>query len=444
LDGAFLIEKRDIYEIKSRYMKKKNILHIITHDTGRHLGYFGEDVRTTNIDQLAKNGVIFTNYFCSAPQCSPSRASMFSSLMPHNNGVYGLAHRGFILNEKVEYLPKILNKNGYSTLLFGIQHETDNPHKLGYQKIFTNYISCEQITPLLLNFLQEKPPQPFFVSVGFVETHQPFPIIEKPPDTLKVPSFLPDEIEVKKDIAGLNILIEKVDRSIGEIIKILQKTKLIENTIVVFTTDHGIAFPGAKATLFDPGIGIFLIMSGADIPSDKKFNCLSSNLDFMPTILDYLSIKKPEKIAGISLMPIIKGEKGEIREEIFAELTYHAAYDPIRCIRTNKYKYIRSFEARPYYFPPNVDNCFSKGLFRRKGYYKRIRPFEFFFDIEKDPLERKNLINRKDYKEIIDKFRNQLKKWMEETGDPLLKGMVSPPKNAKITPPWAYDPETLW
>jgi len=428
-------------------VKKINILHIITHDTGRYLGCYGENIKTPEIDKLAENGIVFTNYFCTAPQCSPSRASMFSSLMPHQNGVYGFAHRGFILREDINYLPKILQRNGYRTFLFGIQHETswEKAETLGYEKAFKGKsFSCDDITPLLIEFLKQNPSEPFFISCGFIETHRPFPVVENVSENLKIPSFLPDEIEVKKDIAGLNVLVEKVDKSVGEIVKTLEETGLAKNTLIIFTTDHGIAFPGAKATLFDPGIGISLIMRGPDIPSGERIDCLSSNLDFMPTILDYLEIDIPENIEGKSLMPAIKKERKEVRDKIFTELTYHAAYDPMRSVRTKKYKYIRNFEARPYYFPPNVDPGFSKELFRRSEYYEKIRPFEFFFDLEKDPFEKENLIDNPEYKNTIDEFRKILLKWMKETDDPLLKGMVIPPEGAKITPPWAYQPEVIW
>ena len=222
------------------------------HDTGRYLGCYGEDVKTPNANKLAKEGVKFTNYFCTAPQCSPSRASMFSGLMPHNNGMIGLAHRGFSLKPGVKYLPQILSENGYHTYLFGVQHESRDSTKLGYQKVFQGESrSCTKVIPLLNNFLLSNPPQPFFISVGFSETHRKFPEIENIPKDLKVPSFLPDEPEVKKDIAGLNAMVERVDKYLGEMFEILKKTGFSETTLVIFTTDHGIAFPGAKATLLD-------------------------------------------------------------------------------------------------------------------------------------------------------------------------------------------------
>jgi len=426
---------------------KKNIIHIITHDTGRYIGCYGAPVNTPNIDKLAKEGVIFTNYFCSAPQCSPSRASMFSGLFPHNNGVYGLAHRGFILKEDIPYLPKILKENGYKTYLFGMQHETtwDKSEKLGYQKVIkSKSMSCIDVVPDLLDFLDSKPEEPFFISVGFAETHLPWPFVENFDKNIKVPDFLPDVEEVKKDMAGFNIVIDRVDKAIKQIIDGIKRNNLYDNTLIILTTDHGLPLPKAKATLFDPGIGIFLIIRGEGFEGGRKINCLSSNIDLMPTILDYLKIEIPQNIEGKSLMPVLRGEMEEIRDEIFVELTYHAGYDPQRGIRTKRYKYIKNFEVRQFYFPPNVDPSFSKEYFKKLGYFEKLRPFEFFFDLEKDPLERENLIDKPEYKEIVETLRKKLIQKMKETEDPLLSGPVPLPENARVTPPWAYEPKTLW
>ncbi len=426
---------------------KPNILHFITHDTGRYLECYGFDVRTPNINKLAEQGTIFTNYFCSAPQCSPSRASMFSGLIPYRNGMIGLAHRGFNLKKDIPYLPKILGRRRYKTFLFGVQHETqwEKQDELGYQNFFTaKTTSCADVCEVLCQSLRQGIPEPFFVSVGVSETHQRYPIVENPPQNIKVPEFLPDDIEVKKDIAGLNILVKRVDDAIGKILFVLEETKLIDNTLIIFTTDHGIAMPGAKATLFDPGIGIFLMMKGPGIPAGKKLECLSSNVDLMPTVLDYLGIEIPENIDGISMMPAVKGKAEQLRQCIYTELTYHAGYDPMRSIRTNRYKYIRSFEVRPFYFPVNVDASFAKDLFRSKGYFEKLRPFEFFFDLDKDPLERRNLINEPEYKPIIDNFRKELVQWMKETNDPLISGPVPLPENCKVSVPWGYDAKEKW
>ena len=164
--------------------KHLNIMVIITHDTGRHLGCYGRGAPSPNLDKLAEEGVKFTQAFCTAPQCSPSRASVLTGLMPHRHGLIGLAHRGFRLRNNVSLLPKLLSQAGYSTHLFGLQHETtwDRVTELGYQHVHRpDGLSCLKVTPLLLDFLSKEPPQPFFASVGFTETHRTFPKLEQTP-----------------------------------------------------------------------------------------------------------------------------------------------------------------------------------------------------------------------------------------------------------------------
>ncbi|RJS88345.1 sulfatase [Candidatus Bathyarchaeota archaeon] len=423
--------------------KKPNILIIITHDTGRHLGCYGSGVDTPNLNKLAEEGVIFTNFFCTAPQCSPSRASLLTGRYPHNNGLIGLTHRGFRLNANELLLPNLLAQAGYSTYLFGFQHESPNPYSLGYQKIFkAKSNSCLDVTPLVIDFLENnKLKKPFFMMIGFSETHRPFPQYEGPVDNIEGFPYLPDVEDVRRDIASLNILVRRVDEKIGEILRSLDEADLRDDTLVVFTTDHGVAFPGAKATLFDPGIEISMIMRGpGGFEGGRKIEALLSNLDFAPTILDLCGIPIPTEMQGKSILPIIRGEAKRLHRQIFVEQTYHAAYDPIRGVRTDRYKYIRSFEKRPFWFPPNVDGGLSKEVARRFGYFNKPRPPEMLFDLESDPIERNNLVNDPEYTDILKRMRLLLEDWMRRTSDPLLKGYVPPPPNARVTPPDSYTP----
>ncbi len=423
--------------------KKPNILIIITHDTGRHLGCYGSGVDTPNLNKLAEEGVIFTNFFCTAPQCSPSRASLLTGRYPHNNGLIGLTHRGFRLNANELLLPNLLAQAGYSTYLFGFQHESPNPYSLGYQKIFkAKSNSCLDVTPLVIDFLENnKLKKPFFMMIGFSETHRPFPQYEGPVDNIEGFPYLPDVEDVRRDIASLNILVRRVDEKIGEILRSLDEADLRDDTLVVFTTDHGVAFPGAKATLFDPGIEISMIMRGpGGFEGGRKIEALLSNLDFAPTILDLCGIPIPTEMQGKSILPIIRGEAKRLHRQIFVEQTYHAAYDPIRGVRTDRYKYIRSFEKRPFWFPPNVDGGLSKEVARRFGYFNKPRPPEMLFDLESNPIERNNLVNDPECTDILKRMRLLLEDWMRRTSDPLLKGYVPPPPNARVTPPDSYTP----
>lgn len=427
--------------------KRPNILLVITHDTGRHLGCYGRGVETPNLDALAEVGIKFANAFCTAPQCSPSRASILTGLMPHRHGLIGLAHRGFKMREDLALLPKLLSQAGYSTHLFGVQHETqwNKVNELGYQHVHRpDGLSCLKVTPLLLEFLSSEPPQPFFISVGFTETHRPFPKLEQTPPQVKVPPFLPDAPEVRHDIAELNEAVRRVDESVGQIVSALKKHKLWDNTLFIFTTDHGIAFPGAKATLFDPGIEVVLLMHGPDeFNGGKVIEAMVSNADLMPTLCEVAGIEPPENIDGKSLLPLVQGKVDKLHEQIFIELTYHAAYDPMRGIRTERFKYIRSFADRPFWLPPNVDNGLTKDWYRtnKPEVFKTPRPTEMLFDLQTDPLERNNLVGNPQYAAVLSEMRQKLMQWMEATDDPTRLGHVRPPEGAKVTPAKVWGPE---
>jgi len=422
--------------------KKPNILIIITHDTGRHLGCYGRNVETPNLDKLADEGVLFTNFFCTAPQCSPSRASLLTGRYPHNHGLIGLTHRGFRLNINEPLLPALLANAGYSTYLFGFQHESPDPYSLGYQKVFkakTN--SCLDVTPHVLDFLAKKPKSPFFMMIGFSETHRPFPEYDGPVDNIKGLPYLPDVEDIRRDLASLYMLVRRVDGKIGEILRAVDDAGLKDDTLIVFTTDHGAAFPGAKATLFDLGIEISMLMRGpGDFMGGKKIDTLLSNLDFAPTILDLCGIPIPREMQGRSMLPVIRGEADRLHDWIFVEQTYHAAYDPIRGVRTERFKYIRSFENRPFWFPPNVDGGPSKEVARKLGYFNKPRPPEMLFDLHNDPWERRNLAADPRYADLLEKMRTILEDWMRETDDPLLNGYVPPHPGARVTPPESYTP----
>ncbi|MER3406700.1 MAG: sulfatase, partial [Chloroflexota bacterium] len=123
------------------------------------------------------------------------------------------------------------------------------------------------------------------------------------------------------------------------------RTGLAERTLLLFTTDHGIAFPGAKATLFDPGIEIALIARGpGGFAGGKSVDAMVSNADIMPALLELCGVPVPPGVQGTSLLPLVRGEVERLHGELFVELTYHAAYDPMRGVRTERYKYIRSYE----------------------------------------------------------------------------------------------------
>ncbi|MFX1570533.1 MAG: sulfatase [Promethearchaeota archaeon] len=429
--------------------EKPNIILFITHDQGQFLGCYNtpqtpNSLNTPNLDKLAENGVRFTNHFCTAPQCSPSRGSIQTSLYPHQNGLMGLVNRGWNLPVENITLPKFLKNKGYSTHLIGVQHEALKPVTLGYDTMSERFFSkkgveilfnynCKYVEDHFVRFLKEhkNDDKPLYLSIGVEEVHRPFKIWGDPvdPSTVKVPPFLPNHDIIKKELSEFYGAINNVDVTIGKIINMLQETSLNENTLFIFTTDHGSAFPRAKCTLYDPGIRTALIMHKDDselFSGGKVIKSLLSNIDLLPTILELIGAKIPDDIEGKSFLSILRGEKNAIRKEIFIEKTFHETYDPIRGIRTQRYKYIRNFEKLEtlYQIPAPVLMAPSGKLM--KDIYNTPRLDEELYDLKIDQNETNNIIQNPEYADIAENLRERLNLWLKTTNDPILNGRIYP------------------
>jgi arylsulfatase A-like enzyme len=152
-----------------------NILYVHSHDTGRWVEPYGPPVQMPNIQKLAEEGVLFRKAFCAAPTCSGSRACLLTGQYAHSNGMVGLAHRGFPLNDYRQHIVHTLRDLGYWSGLIGEQHISKKPEVIGYDeviKIDTSHV--DDVAPVAVDILTKRLRQPFFLSVGFFETHREF------------------------------------------------------------------------------------------------------------------------------------------------------------------------------------------------------------------------------------------------------------------------------
>ncbi|MCM3611583.1 sulfatase [Planococcus sp. MERTA32b] len=416
-------------------MEKMNILMVISHDTGRHLGTYGRKVETPELDKIAEEGIQFDNYFCSQPQCSPSRGSILTGKYGHNHGLMGLTHLGHTMKSDVKTIPSEMKKAGYDTSLFGFFHESIDGvyegEKLGYDHVVTvPGNAAEKVTDQLESFLKERTvsqnEKPFYASVGFEETHRPFDGFEPDPvDSVEVPPYLPDTKKVREDISLFQGSVKELDRSVGRIKKLLDDTGLADNTVLIYTTDHGIAFPRAKGTLLDAGLETALLIrfpKGMMTEGGKRDELLC-NIDLMPTLLEIAGGEVPEGIDGYSFLPLLKQEDYKERNHFFCELTWHDRYHPMRGIRTKDYKYIRNFEDGPkVYLPYDLYTSLSGEEVREE--YAVPNSKEELYDLKQDPLEQHNLAGDPDLEDVLVELRERVANWMAETEDPLLKGPV--------------------
>jgi arylsulfatase A-like enzyme len=226
-----------------------------------------------------------------------------------------------------------------------------------------------------------------------------------------------------------------LDRGVGAVLDALEEQGLAENTLVICTTDHGIAFPGAKASLTDGGLGVFLIMRGPGFPAGAVVDSMVSHIDIFPTICELVGVDVPDFVQGRSLMPIVQGEADSVRDEIFAEGTFHAAYEPQRAIRTANWKYVRRFDGRTEPVLPNVDDSAGKSLWIEHGWPPWLLEQEQLYDLVVDPGETRNVVHDPANADVVRELSARLEQWMRDTGDPLLDGPVAPPPGAEINDP---------
>ncbi len=427
-----------------------NIVLIICHDLGRHLPCYGvSSVQSPNLDRLAAESVVFENAFCTAPQCSPSRASLFTGRYPHSNGVMGLTHFGWDLHPGERHLAGILRNVGYDCALAGMQHETRRPAEMGYDLLPVAHtdvapyewrVKADDVADAACAWLDAEGRQhaPFYLQVGIEEPHRlpghpdgEFGFKADPEAHAMVPPYLRDTPEARLDFAEFQAAIEQLDMAVGRILKQIETNELADTTLVLFTTDHGIPFPRAKCTLMDPGLEVALMMRGPRLPP-RRTDALISHVDLLPTLLEYLGVPVPEAVQGQSFHSVLAGHTDRHREALFGEMTYHDYCDPRRCIRTRTHKLIANFTIAPFLMDPSQSwNRRTTPVTPAAPPLAYHPPFELY-DLTVDPGEIRNLHEEPGYGDTAEMLAAELHRWILETGDPLIEGIPTPPRHRQV------------
>lgn len=426
---------------------KPNVLYLHSHDTGRYVQPYGHAIPTPAYQRLAEEGVLFRQNFCIGPTCSPSRAALLTGQTPHSCGQLGLAHRGFELEHPERHLAWTLRNNGYIATLVGVQHVVRNdPGKTGYEHVpELKTRKAEHVLPAALKVLSEHAAgprtQPFYLDVGFIETHRVFHQVDRSKSGAEdarygmPPAVLPDTPETRQDMADFKASARVLDDAMGKILDALDEHGMSENTLVVLTTDHGIAFPHMKCNLTDHGTGVLLIVRGpasaAALRGGKVVDALVTHLDVYPTVCDVTGIEHPDWLQGKSLIPLASGEVERLHDEIFGEVNYHAAYEPQRSVRTDRWRYIRRYDSVGKPILANCDDGLSKEVWMRHGWPEQDTVQEQLYDVMFDPQERHNLADDARHAETLEQMKGRLERWMRATTDPLLKGDVPMPDGAR-------------
>jgi N-sulfoglucosamine sulfohydrolase len=429
--------------------QRPNILFLISDDHSfPDLGCYGNHaVRTPNLDRLAAEGMRLDHCFVASPQCSPNRSAIFSGCTPHTIGTSRL-HTPMPPWETT--VTDLLKQHGYFTGLFRKHHQG---------QVFQNKLDFYGPPKTPFRAFVDRLPKdkPFFLQFGSTDPHRPYRpgAIAEPHDPAKaiVPPYLPDTPEVRQDIAHYYDYITRFDAECGELLQLLRERGLLENTLVIVTGDNGQPFPRAKGTLYDPGIRVPGIAwwQGRIAPGSVSKE-LISHVDLAPTWLEAAGITIPEKMQGQSFLNLLTGKPHKGREAVYSERNWHDNFDPQRSVRTARYKLILNADANTGYRPAwdladSPSWASIQALGRRGGLTEaqsRIlepsRPALEFYDLERDPHEFDNAINRPELREEVLRHRKLLSNWMHETYDylpPLFRQAIAddPTGSRGLTPP---------
>jgi arylsulfatase A-like enzyme len=350
------------------------------------------------------------------------------------------------LHRDEKHLAQILKEKGYVTGLAGVYHETlGNPaDRFGFELTETSVREGEKVASRTIEILERfsRDNRPFFLEVGFFEPHRARSETETDymrfigsyidPDEemgVTVPDYLKNTAQGREELAELQGAVRYMDRQVGRIMDSLRELNLEESTIVIFTTDHGVALPRAKCSLYDPGLEIALIVRWPEKgwSGGKKAKGLVSNVDIVPTLLAALDMQIPRDMQGVSFLSQLEGEADRGRECIFGEMTYHDYYDPRRCIRTDRYKLIVNFSGAPYFMNPSQSWRPRTDPVVPEKPALRYHSLVELYDLSTDPMESIDLANDKRYDAEKKDLLRRLHEWMKQTGDPILKGAVTSP-----------------
>lgn len=438
---------------------RKNIILVVADDLGFELGCYGNQaIRTPHLDQLAKEGTRFSQAYCTTASCSPSRSVILTGLHNHANGQYGLSHNEhhFVGLGKAPTLPGMLQAAGYRTAIAGKLHVLPEEAYKFDTIVKCNPRNAVQMAQASRAFLMEKSDKPFFLyfcptdphrgggtrTIGnekadaFGNTDAGFPGVDEQkysPNEVIVPPFLPDTPTVRAELSQYYQSVSRVDQGIGKLREILAKAGLEKDTLIVVTSDNGIAFPGAKTTVYDPGIHLpMIVYDPAASRHGELCEAMVSHVDLTPTLLDFAdATPSGTKFHGRSWRKLIDGADAADWNEVYASHTFHEVtmYYPMRAVRDRKYKLIWNL-AHPLEYPFASDlwgsstwqEALGKGedsSYGRRSVKQFVNRPEFeLYDLAADPDETQNLASSKDHAEVMEKMKGKLLKFQKQTGDP--------------------------
>ncbi len=465
----------------ARADQKSNIVFVLTDDHSYpYLHCYGvTEMKTPNIDRFASEGMKFHRAFTTAPQCVPSRASLMTGRSPVACRITRFTSP--LPRDEITF-PEILRKDGgYFVGVLGRSYHLDgaaanrktiNEHKLSTFEDRFDYVdvSSQDMVPARMKaFFDQRPKEkPYFLWINFSDPHHAWNTGKNNPDPAKVtvPGHLPDLPGIREDLSRYMGEIEHADGDFQAVLDIIKERAGLENTLIIFMGDNGMAFPSGKGSLFDPGLNVPLIVwwPGVIKPNGDS-RALISGEDIAPTCLEAARIPVPERITGVSFLPLLRGESFPAeRKYIFAERGPHGGatftentssngVDYSRCVRDMRYKLIYNVTPNLPYKP--VDSAGERGWIQmtkaheahnlatefEQRYFTTPRPVYELYDLQEDPNELRNLHGKTELADVELKLKETLQEKMIVDFDYLPLPIASPKNKAQGRKPDAAPPQ---
>lgn len=473
---------------------ERNVIFFITDDESPTLGCYGDTCAVTpHIDALAADGMVFRRAFATTASCSASRSVVMSGLHNHRNGQYGHQHNyhkfASFHNVVSLSLPRVMANAGYRTARCGKYHVAPEDVYYFEETIRGNGRNAVEMANNCKDFITDKSEQPFFLYFATSdphrgggkdqsssrdlkpdlfgnragkESHKGVTEVFYRPEDVNVPYFLPDTPETREELAQYYQSCSRIDQGIGRLVSILKEAGLYEDTLIVFTSDHGMAFSGGKTTVYEGGLNVpFVVRNPYSDHRGIQTDAMVSHIDITPSLLDFaggLNAKtngprqwvnpdqyyadkpwaksenrgpKLKSYHGKSWIPVTTGERNTHWDTIFASHTFHEIqmYYPMRVVRDDRYKLIWNIAHQlPYPFASDLwaasswQAQFQKSLnapygHKTVGQYIQRERFELF-DMQKDPEETTNLALDPKYSEVLQEYQARLKAMQQQLNDP--------------------------
>jgi N-sulfoglucosamine sulfohydrolase len=480
-DGRLLIGVLLLCAPAGLLAAERNVILFVTDDMGPDAGCYGNGViKTPHLDALAKAGIRMTSAFCTTASCSASRSVILTGMYNHANAQYGHEHsyHHFRTADNIKSLPVRLTEAGYRTARIGKLHVGPEEVYKFSQALLGNARSPVEMAENCRELIAAKSDKPFFLyfctadphrSGGGVKTLTPAlsqgerefkadPFGNRPqsypgisevkydPKDVIVPPFLPDTKACREELAQYYQSVSRIDQGLGRLVQILKESGHEDDTLVIFTSDHGIAFPGAKTNLYEPGMKVPMVIRGFQVPGSKFKvqeggirDAMVCHADLTPTILEFAGVvetgAKPQaaapKLQGKSFLPALRDPSAKGYDEVYASHTFHeiTMYYPMKVVRTRTHKLLWNI-AHPLPFPFASDlweastwqDVYQHGPGTTYG--KRTvkayihRPQFELYDLASDPDEAKNLAGDPGHAKLLEELKGKLKAFQKRTNDP--------------------------